>query len=200
MKSALFTIVIFISFMFMLPTTVVAHVVVSPGEVGVGVRQNFAVGVPNEKDIPTVAVRLVIPEGLESVTPNVKPGWQIEVIKSGDVEDAKVTEIIWRGGEVGDGLRDEFIFRAKVPTSETTLVWKAYQTYSDGTVVAWEQEPNAEAGHGESYPYSTTKVVNDLVNEPTTNSTNANLALIAVIVSLAAVVFSTFSLWLSRRQ
>lgn len=120
--------------------SVLAHVEVMPEEVVVAVRQDFTTGVPNEKDIPTTQVRLVIPAGLESVTPYVKPGWEIETKKTGEGEDALVTEIIWSGGEIGVGLRDSFVFRAMIPSEATTLVWKAYQTYSDGTVVSWDQE------------------------------------------------------------
>jgi uncharacterized protein YcnI len=48
-----------------------AHVVVKPAEVGVAARQAFTVGVPNEKDVPVVKLRLVVPDGVKSVTPNV---------------------------------------------------------------------------------------------------------------------------------
>jgi uncharacterized protein YcnI len=65
-----------------------AHVVVRPAQVGVGAFQTFTVGVPNEKDKATVAVRLVLPEGLGHVSPNVKPGWTIELVH----EEAKAME------------------------------------------------------------------------------------------------------------
>ena len=41
--------------------SVSAHVSVRPEEVGIGTFQTFTVGVPNEKDSPTTALRLVIP-------------------------------------------------------------------------------------------------------------------------------------------
>jgi uncharacterized protein YcnI len=148
-------------FMVLTVGTVNAHVVVQPGEVGVAARTDFSVGVPNEKDIPTTQVRLVIPEGLNGVTPYVKPGWRITMKKSDEGEEAKITEITWSGGAIGVGLRDAFVFRAQAPANETTLVWKAYQTYSDGSVVAWDLDPSAEEEEGVSGPYSETKVVKD---------------------------------------
>lgn len=154
-----------------------AHVVVKPNETGAAVRQVFTVGVPNEKDNPTTGLRLLIPDGLKSVTPNVKPGWTIDLKKSGE---GVVTEIEWTGGSIPMGQRDEFYFQAQAPASETTLIWKAYQTYQDGTVISWDQNPdsmknissekqeeNEKKGLG---PYSQTKILNDLAKENNTLS------------------------------
>lgn len=158
-----------------------AHVVVKPGQVGLGERLNFTVSVPTEEADPTVQVRLVIPEGLQSVRPNVKPGWNIQLVKVGEGEAAKISEIVWSGGRIPADQRDEFVFSAQAPAIDTTLIWKAYQTYSDGDVVAWENDPKVveeyakskqatasgtpsgeEDDHNAPRPYSTTKVVNDL--------------------------------------
>src|SRR5882762_2161811 len=106
-----------------------AHVVVKPATVGTAAFQTFTMGVPNEKDSPTIAVRLIIPEGLKYVSPNVKSGWTIDVKKNGTGEDAKVTEIDWTSGSIPAGQRDDFIFSAQVPSKETTLKWDAYQIY-----------------------------------------------------------------------
>lgn len=183
-----------------LPLSALAHVAVSPAEVGVGKRQVFSVGVPNEsKTAQVVNVRLVIPEGLESVRPNVKPGWTIEVKKSGTGEEAKVTEIVWSGGSVPVDQRDEFLFQGKAPASTGDLNWKAYETYSDGTVVGWDQEPKGD-GHSEgTKPYSITKVVDDLsgkdatpaASSESTDDSRANLALavggLGLVVAAGAV-------------
>jgi uncharacterized protein YcnI len=154
----------------MLAAPAFAHVVVKPNQVGVAAFQTFTMGVPNEKDNPTVALKLLIPDGLKSVSPNVKPGWKVDIKKTGDGEDAKVTEIDWTNGSIPAGQRDDFVFSAQVPSDETTINWKAYQTYSDGKIVTWDQEPKTnmtdadreemeKTGKG---PYSQTKVVNDL--------------------------------------
>ncbi len=146
-----------------------AHVSVKPSQVNIGAFQTFTTGVPNEKDMPTVGLRLVIPDNLEHVSPNVKPGWTVSVKTTGEGEEAKVTEISWTGGSIPAGQRDDFLFSAKAPSEAGNIAWKAYQMYQDGTVVAWDQDPNAPKAsvtHGNeevsSTPYSVTKVVNDL--------------------------------------
>jgi uncharacterized protein YcnI len=173
---------------FLITTSVSAHVTVKPNQVGVGVFQSFSVGVPVEKDVPTVGVRLVIPEGLEYVTPNVKPGWKITVTKDGTGEDAKVTEINWTGGSIPAGQRDDFVFSAKAPIAATNVSWKAYQTYRDGTVVSWDQDPTLPMTETAG-PYSTTAVVDDLAaDEPKEkNNTSLTLSIIALVLSVIAI-------------
>jgi uncharacterized protein YcnI len=146
------------------PSFAAAHVVVKPDKANVGAFQTFSIGVPVEKDIPTIGIRLQIPEGLKHVTPNVKPGWQVTVNKQGEGEAAVVTEIVWTGGLIPAGQRDEFAFSAQVPTKEGPILWKAYQIYQGNTVVAWDQAPNKEQkDFSVNGPYSQTQVINDLV-------------------------------------
>lgn len=186
-------------------TVTMAHVVVRPNQVNVAAFQTFTVGVPNEKELPTVGVRLVIPENLKHVSPNVKPGWSVVVKKSGEGEDARVTEISWTGGTIPTGQRDDFLFSAQAPASAGSIDWKAYQTYQDGTVVAWDQDPNVpkpsvapgEVAHSSS-PYSVTQVVNDLAasavpavadsaNRDGQNSTSMIFSIAALLLSFAAI-------------
>jgi uncharacterized protein YcnI len=179
-----------------------AHVVVKPNEVGVAAYQTFTVGVPNEKEVPVTGLKLSIPEGLKSVTPNVKPGWNIKVVITGEGENAKVTEINWTGGSIPSSQRDEFLFSAQVPASETTVSWKAYQTYKDGSVVSWDQAPvtNQTDDQKEEMekkglgPYSQTKIVNDLIVSPSptagsqlNDSRSIMFSLIAVALSVSAL-------------
>jgi len=148
------------------PINVFAHVEVKPDSVGVAASQTFTVEVPTEKDNPTVGLKLVLPSGLQEVTPVVKSGWTIEVKKSGTGDSAQVSEINWTGGSIPTDQMDLFSFRAQVPSKEITLQWKAYQTYQDGSVVSWDQNPSgSDDSTGDKGPYSETKIVNDL-NEP----------------------------------
>lgn len=140
-----------------------AHVVVRPAEVVTAGYQTFTVSVPNEKDIATVSIKVVIPESLQNITPTQKNGWQISKENDRTGENAKTTSITWEGGSITEGTRDEFTFSAKTPEKATTLQWKAYQTYSDGTVVSWDQEPSDGHSHDHDKPnsglYSETKIV-----------------------------------------
>jgi uncharacterized protein YcnI len=164
-----------------------AHVTVKPSEVNIAQRTNFSVSVPTEEDNPTIAVKLIIPDGVQSVRPNVKPGWKIELKKTGQGEDVKVSEIIWTGGNIPVDQKDEFIFSAQAPANGTTIVWKAYQTYSDGDIVAWENDPKVVEEYTKNNPakegddnhdaprsYSTTKVVDDLSKSTTAPQANTN--------------------------
>ncbi len=123
-----------------------AHVVVKPDIVKPAVYQTFTVNVPNEKEIATVKVRLMIPEGLKSVQPTTKLGWNVNIIKDGE----NVKELEWTSGQIANGFRDEFGFSAKVPAEEKKLVWKAYQTYQDGTEVAWDKVSADSGSHSAS--------------------------------------------------
>jgi uncharacterized protein YcnI len=197
-----------------------AHVVVKPSEIGVGARANFVVSVPTEEDVPTIQVRLLIPEGLQSVRPNVKPGWTIEIVKTGEGEEAHVSEIIWSGGSIPAEQRDEFVFSAQAPAEETSLNWKAYQTYAGGMIVAWDKDPKEveeytknnpsmegdDDHHDAPKPFSVTKVINDLAVSPTPepNSNTAvrgieqsNLPMILSVLALAGV---GYSLWMQMMK
>lgn len=175
-----------------------AHVIVRPSQVGIGAFQTFVVGVPNEQDTATISVRLVLPDGLKEVVPNVKAGWTITEKKTGTGDAAVVNEITWTGS-IPVGFRDDFSFSAQVPSTPTTLKWKAYQTYKSGDVVSWDMEPGTlpMKGMDEATPYSTTMVINDLTNTPTnanvpatetgsSDQTPMTLSIVAVIISVIA--------------
>ncbi len=189
--------------------TASAHVIVNPTDVGIASYQTFVVGVPSEKDNPTIGLRLVIPDGVESVMPNVKSGWKIDVKKTGESETAKTTEVSWFGGVIPSGQRDEFAFSAKVPSSETKLTWKVYQTYQDGEVISWDQDPNTpktsvKPGEDDEgfTPYSVTSVVNDLKPETSNNqeSDEDNTENPAMLLAILALVLSGIALTISLRK
>jgi len=186
------------------PSSVSAHVVVKPEVVGLGAFQTFTISVPNEKEISTTSLRLIIPEGLNHVSPTVKPGWTIEIKKTDIQEDEKVTEISWIGGSIPVGQRDDFTFSAHVPSTESHLIWKAYQTYEDGTLVSWDQDQDSikdltdsqkeENENKEQGPYSQTDVINDLDITPIPENTVQTNSL--KVVSYAALAISLISLTL----
>lgn len=186
--------------MFLVPATAFAHVVVTPKQVGVAAFQTFTTSVPNEKDQPMIGLKVIIPSGVGEVTPTVKNGWQVSTKKSGE----NVTEIDWTGGAVPAGLRDDFTFSAQAPAKASTLNWKAYQTYEDGTVVAWDQAPSSTAGDDDSNnkgPYSETKVINDLATTgEAAEGNNTNNTTGAYLLSGLALVLSLISFTLKRRS
>lgn len=178
---------------------VAAHVTVKPGEAPTAAYQVFTVSVPNEKDIPTVSVKLLLPETLTNVTPTKKAGWEVTVEGS----QAATISLAWSGNEITDGLRDEFTFSAKTPDSPTELQWKAYQTYADGTVVAWDQAVSEDGHDSASGPFSVTNVVTELANSPAQSTEQAiadaiasadralYVGIVALLVGLAATFLAT---------
>ncbi len=182
-----------------------AHVTVKPGEVKIGAFTDFSVGVPVEKDVPTIGIRLVIPEGLESISPHLKPGWKIDIKRgaaaAGSEHGAEgpVTEISWTGNEIPAGFKDLFTFSAKAPSKAGSVQWKAYQTYKDGTIVSWDASaetqpkgPDGKPDFSKVGPYSETKIIDDLAQNNTeeqedgrsrTESLTLGLSLIAIIAA-----------------
>ena len=200
-----------------------AHVSVKPAEVGVGKYQTFNVSVPVEKDVATTGVRLIIPAGLEHVSPNVKPGWDVEIKKAGTSmkgsilntgapapDPESVIEIIWTGGLIPKGMRDDFYFSAKAPVETGALKWMAYQIYADGTEVAWDLDSGSTTKTADgkedfstSGPYSVTEVVNDLAASPKAEMNiekGESLNNLPLILSVLAVVVSGFALGLTLRR
>lgn len=175
-----------------------AHVVVRPAEVETAAFQTFTTSVPNELEQPTVKVRVVMPDGVGRVSPTVKPGWTIDTVKSGEGEDADVKEVTWSGGSIPAGQRDDFTFSAQAPETETILQWKAYQTYADGTEVAWDQAPsNGGHGDGATKPFSETEVVSELAAAATSDEKPENAssptATTALALSVAALLVAVYS-------
>ncbi len=143
----------------LIPACTSAHVVVSPKTAPGASYQTFVVSVPSERALATTKVRLLIPEGLTSVRPNVKPGWNIELVKENVGTTTVVKEIVWSGGSIPTEFRDEFSLSGKTMATGT-LVWKAYQTYRDGNEVAWDAAP-APGEHNHAAvegPYSETMI------------------------------------------
>ncbi len=180
-----------------------AHVVVKPAEVVTAGFQTFTVGVPNEKDLNVTNIKLVMPDGLNYVSPTQKSGWKISVEKEGTGEDATIKSISWSDGTIEAGFRDEFTFSAQVPEKATVLQWKAYQSYADGTVVAWDQAEEKE-GDEKSGPFSVTKVVattesETLINNADKTASNAKgnadtalyIAVAGLLVAFGAVYLAT---------
>ncbi len=129
-----------------------AHLTVIPDEVHVNQPADFTITVHPEKKYPTTSLRLELPPQITAVRPYVKPGWQIEIKKENESDSARVTQIIWQGGTIPSDQKDYFTFTAKTPLKETILLWKVYQTYSDGSVASYDQ-------------YNKTTVINTSTNK-----------------------------------
>lgn len=159
MKTALKVSVSTLVLVLIFPLISSAHVVVTPAEAPAASYKTFNMSVPSERQSATISMRLLVPAGLTSVRPSVKPGWNVNVKKEMQGTITVVTEIVWTGGSIPAEMRDDFTFSAKTPESGP-LVWKAYQTYADGKLVTWDAAPVAGGHNHESVegPYSQTVI------------------------------------------
>jgi uncharacterized protein YcnI len=130
-----------------------AHVSVQPPVAVQGSYEKFAVRVPSEdKESPTVKVEVRFPMDSVSISRfEPKPGWKYDLAKDAT---NKITGVTWTA--TGEGLSStefgEFYMQGKVADNATEIVWKAYQTYKNGTVVEWV------GAAGSDKPASVTKV------------------------------------------
>jgi uncharacterized protein YcnI len=135
-----------------------AHVTVNPATATQGGYAKLTFRVPNEKATAgTVTVEVVFPEDapIPSVSVKPVPGWTAQInrrtlgepIEAG--HGAQISEvvgsIVWTasaGAEIGPGQFQEFDVSAGPLPAVDRIIFKALQTYSDGEVVRWIDEPN----------------------------------------------------------
>jgi uncharacterized protein YcnI len=117
-----------------------AHVVVSPEEVVAGDYETLTVSVPTEKEIPTTKIRVEVPEGflLSGVQP--VPGWK----HTFEEDRGVVRTVTFSGGEIRPREFQQFLLQAQAPDKPGEYLWKAFQTYKDGSVVEWTGPPDSE--------------------------------------------------------
>jgi uncharacterized protein YcnI len=136
-----------------------AHVTVNPGNAVQGGFAKLAFRVPNEKDTAsTVKLEVVIPTTAPIAFLSVKPvpGWTavLETTKltapiktdDGEITEA-VSKITWTVSGVDSAIRSgqfqEFEVSAGPLPKVDQIIFKALQTYSDGDIVRWIDEPVA---------------------------------------------------------
>jgi len=147
--------------MFLVQPVASAHVTVTPNTAAPGGYARMAFNVPNERpEASTVKLEVLLPteHPLASVSVQPVPGWTSTAqkqklpapvqVEGGQVTEA-VTSIVWEGGQIRPGQFEQFqVSLGRLPTGVGELVFKALQTYSDGTVVRWIDLPDG-AGEAE---------------------------------------------------
>ena len=99
-----------------------------------GASETYRLNVPTEKEVPTTQVRLVVPAGVTLTRFQVLPGFSRSVVKNAD---GLITEVTWRG-RIAPQEYARFFFQARNSAQPGEVAWKVYQTYADGSVVAWD--------------------------------------------------------------
>jgi uncharacterized protein YcnI len=112
---------------------------------------------------PTLKLRVRIPDGVISVKPMPKPGWEMETVKApydrtydyyGTAMAEGVREIVWTG-KLPDEHYDEFVFRAYLTDSlkpDAMLYFPVVQECSGGKADRWIEIP-AEGKSADDYQY-----------------------------------------------
>lgn len=173
-----------------------AHVTVQPPEVPANSYQVFTVRVPSEsKGVNTVKIQVKVAEGAAVTRVEPKQGWTYELEK--DANDA-IIGVTWttEGAGLSETEFTEFRMSGKVNEDAQELVWKAYQTYSDNSLVEWVGADGADK------PASVTKVTAAVASSDghgtataaesaETDSSDSNLPL---ILSILAVVLGAAAL------
>ncbi len=99
-----------------------------------GISETYRLQVPSEKASATVAVRLILPDGIAVSRFQTLPGFTHTVKKN---DAGLITEVTWKGRIAPDEFA-RFFFQARNPAQPADVAWKVYQTYADGSVVAWD--------------------------------------------------------------
>ncbi len=124
-----------------------AHVSLTPRQGISGTHHvSFTVRAPVEKDIPTVELKIVIPPEWKDAGGQVDkveldPLWDVSVERD---EDNWIKSVTWSGAEAPDFSFIQFNLIITLPKLTGMPEIKAYQKYSDGSVVAWVEERGGE--------------------------------------------------------
>lgn len=119
-----------------------AHVSVLPKESTTGAWETYTMKVPVEKDVNTNKVVLKMPKGVEFQQYEPIPGWKTTV-------DEAAGTVTWQaeGSGIAAGQFQRFTFVAKNPEQPGEAAWDAFQYYTDGSIVEWTGDENADTPH-----------------------------------------------------
>jgi uncharacterized protein YcnI len=186
-----------------------AHVTVQPAETSQGKYEMFTVKVPSESEnVPTTKIEVKIPKDVNVTRFEPKYGWNYDIQKD---DTGKITSVTWT--TEGEGLSPSefgmFNMSGKVGDEATEIVWKAYQTYKDGSVVEWVGAEDADkpasvtvvnpadgTGHGHGAQTTETpdadkqKATSDEPVKEEESNTPLYLSIAALIAGLLSLVVS----------
>ncbi|WP_345752435.1 YcnI family protein [Microbacterium rhizophilus] len=138
------------------PLAASAHVTVTPDAPVAGGYDvlTFAFGHGCDGS-PTTALQIDMPEGLDSVTPTIEPGWTIDVER--DEADGLVTQVTYTADEpVPDDRRAALELGVKYADDATgTLAFPVEQLCAEGSTSWSELVPEGEDPHGVDHPAPT---------------------------------------------
>jgi uncharacterized protein YcnI len=111
-----------------------AHMIVLPATSEAGGWERYSLLVQMEKeDSATVRIQLMLPNGMEVVAIEAKPGWE----GAYHPFPLGAATIRWTGGRILPGQMLSFDFMAWNPPAPRTISWDATQWYEDGSNDRW---------------------------------------------------------------
>jgi periplasmic copper chaperone A len=189
-----------------------AHVTVSSDDPTQGGYAKLIFRVPNETDdTDTTKVQVFFPasQPLASVSVQPLPGWSYRVRTTkldqpitsddGQVTEA-VSQVTWTADSRTDAIKpgefEEFDVSAGPLPKAPTMVFKALQTYSDGSVVRWI-DPTTPGGPEPGHPAPTLTLAADTgaTDGATTaaGSSDSGRATTALVLSIVALVVAVLA-------
>ncbi len=120
-----------------------AHVGLQPRRAVSGARHvTFSVRAPVETDIPTVELKILIPPEWKEAGGQVDkveldPLWDVAIERD---QDNWIQSVTWSGAAAPDYTFIQFNLIMTMPELTGGQQIKAYQKYSDGSVVAWIED------------------------------------------------------------
>jgi len=180
-----------------------AHVVVLPQTAPEGRPTEFTLQVPTERDLPTVAVRVMFPSQVTVYSFKVPtPGFSVTPIYAANQSIIGVT---YRG-TIPVGRYATFQFLG-TPFSTGQTLWPSYQTYADGRIKPWTGPPDVagtvspETGPTQPGPAAAVDVLSSGATAGTGSGSGSDtgiwLGVIAICVAAGAAV-GVGLLWASR--
>ncbi|MBQ0892745.1 YcnI family protein [Micromonospora sp. U56] len=211
-----------------------AHVSVNPKEATQGSYGRFAFRVPNESDTAsTTKVEVVLPENapVGSVSTMPVPGWTVAVQKRKvdppiEVHGSQLTEAVskltWTAtgdAAVKPGQFQEFPVSMGPLPQVDRMAFKTLQTYSDGNVARWIEEPTPGAEEPENpapvltlAPASASAsatpgaapagqaAADDDADDEDTDGTATGLAIAGLVAGLAGLLLGGLAFARTRRE
>lgn len=197
-----------------------AHVTVNPKEAVEGGYARLEFRVPNESDTAgTTKLEVHLPDNapLASVSTMPVPGWTVSVTKRKldqpvQVHGSPVSEVVsvitWTatpGAAIKPGQFQEFPVSMGPLPAVDKMVFKALQTYSDGNIVRWIDEPANDGSEPEN-PAPVLKVTPKSTGATVAAGTNTDdkgtdwLALAALVTALLALAAAGLALTRQRAR
>ncbi|MCE4048070.1 MULTISPECIES: DUF1775 domain-containing protein [Bacillaceae] len=125
-----------------------AHVTVKPTSSTTEAWETYTVKIPVEKDINTNKVAIKIPETVDFKMYEPVEGWNVTTETN---DDDKVTTVTWEAANddaaIKPGEYRQFSFTAQNPAEAGDVAWDAFQYYTDGSIVEWTGDEDADLPH-----------------------------------------------------